>query len=80
MKTQNFLLNGLSVEAKFSLETEQLAVLEQALILAQERLKGFANDPAFSTKMALAFGNSVNMDILQADWQSYNFSVSPIQI
>jgi hypothetical protein len=75
MKTQYFLLNGLLVETLLTVDSELLTVLEQSLLLTQQRLQQFAADPGFSSRMALAFGTGANAAVLQAAWLSGDFSI-----
>jgi Ca2+-binding RTX toxin-like protein len=75
MKTQYLLLNDLRVETLFTVNSGLLDVLEQSLLLTQERLQQFAGDPEFDNKMALAFGAGANAAAFQAAWLSGDYSV-----
>jgi uncharacterized repeat protein (TIGR01451 family) len=81
MKTQYLLLNDLRVETLFTVDSGLLDVLEQSLLLTQERLQQFAADPEFGNKMALAFGSGGNATAFQTAWLTGDFSVlSKIEI
>lgn len=66
MNTPYLLANNLLVETSLPLAPQSLAALEQALFLVQEQLRSLASDPAFSQKIALAFGNSFDIEAAQA--------------
>ncbi|HBL57268.1 MAG TPA: hypothetical protein DDZ80_01445, partial [Cyanobacteria bacterium UBA8803] len=67
--------NNLLVETPLLLESHLLFVLDQVLLLAQDRLIAFAHNPEFSQKMAIAFGEEAETTGLQADWLAGDFSI-----
>jgi hypothetical protein len=54
-----------------------LSVLETAWNSVTEMLRDFAQSPDFAAKMALAFGQGVNVSPLQAAWAAGDFSMLP---
>jgi hypothetical protein len=55
-----------------------LKTLEESLVLVQESLKAFANNPDFAKKMAVAFGDHTEVDALRTAWLNVNFSTFPL--
>ena len=81
MTISHFLADSFLVETTLTPDLLSLAGLEQAFLLVRERLRNFAGDPAFSAKLALAFGGSFDgqaaQGLVQA-WQQENFGAIPI--
>ncbi|MBD2302223.1 Calx-beta domain-containing protein [Nostoc sp. FACHB-190] len=77
MNNTYILHNNLVVQSPLSVEPTILVALEQALVLVQERLQAFANEPDFAQKMAIAFGEKTEVDLLKTAWLSEDFSVIP---
>jgi hypothetical protein len=74
------LAHSFLVETALSLDPLSLTTLEQAFLLLQERLRSFANEPDFSQKLALAFGNSFDAEAAQGlaqAWRSEDFRAIP---
>ncbi|WP_419756917.1 putative Ig domain-containing protein [Anabaena sp. FACHB-595] len=77
MKSANTSNNNFIVKSSLILEPAQLTALEQALCLAKGDLKNFANEPDFSQKMEVAFGEGVEVEFLRTAWLTGNFGDFP---
>ncbi|BAY22229.1 hypothetical protein NIES2100_19920 [Calothrix sp. NIES-2100] len=68
---------NLIVKSSLILDPTQLTHVEQALFLAQDYLQNFASEQDFGQKMAIAFGEGVNVDSLATAWITGDFSDFP---
>ena len=57
---------------RFSIENSANAI--------KDSLQNFANLPGFDEQMMLAFGNEINVDLFEADWQTENFTFPNIEV
>jgi uncharacterized repeat protein (TIGR01451 family) len=69
--------NNLLIKSSLTLDATELTALEQALLLTQGHLHNFANEPDFSQKMAVAFGEGAKVDSLRMAWSANDFSDFP---
>jgi Ca2+-binding RTX toxin-like protein len=69
------LANSTTVAAAAPIDATLLPSLEQSIGLAQAQLQKFASNPEFSQKLAVAFGDGVDLAKLQADWLAGDFSI-----
>ncbi|MBD2491991.1 calcium-binding protein, partial [Aulosira sp. FACHB-615] len=77
MNNTYILHNNLVVKSPLSVKPTILIALEQALVLVQERLQAFANEPDFAQKMAIAFGEKTEVGLLKTAWLAEDFSIIP---
>ncbi|WP_419756910.1 hypothetical protein [Anabaena sp. FACHB-595] len=77
MNNTYILRNNLVVESPLIIDLTMLGVLEQSLVLLQERLRAFADDSDFAQKMAVAFGEGVAVESLRTTWLAGDFSIIP---
>lgn len=77
MNNTYIIRNNLVIESPLIIDATMLGVLDQALVLVQERLRVFADDPEFAQKMTLAFGQGNEVDSLKTAWLTENSSIFP---
>ncbi|OUL26792.1 hypothetical protein BV378_12275 [Nostoc sp. RF31YmG] len=77
MKNAHIPGNNLLIKSSLTLDATELTALEQALLLTQGYLHNFANEPDFSQKMAVAFGDGANVDSLATAWLVGDFRDFP---
>ena len=55
-------------------------LLENSANATKDSLQNFANLPGFDEQMILAFGNNFDIDLLQTNWRSHNFTFPNIEV